>query len=575
MKVYSAECPHMGGVVKVLDERLSCPLHGWKFSTDDGSAISVEGEKLIERRVQEIDGVLYVDLPEEPPNPPDYARGLTRADVDLELLAHACLRIDSAGFRLLTDPWLWGPAFMGAWHHYPHYPIPRAKTNVDAILITHEHSDHFHPPSLRRIRSSTPTFVPDFPNQRMPRRLWELGFTNVTAMRFGQRYQLADAVFVTTYEPTSWHNDSITLIESGGLRLLNLNDAGLNQRIAREIGPVDVVMSTFTPGASGYPLTWTHLSTDEKQQIMEESRVGSLEMLRHSMELYQAKMLLPFAGHFVLWQPDHEAYERSLIRNTVADVVSELGSDYAVLDLLPGESHDFSTGRTRRIWLDRTGMYDQDRVKDETRRLRSKRPPESTRPDDALLTRREVEDYFESLNAVPEIVFCEDMNVRINITDDSHSLTEFALEFTIRKHVMQGGKTPDAPVIEIWIPRRALSPIVRDGASWDEAHIGYWCLFHREPDQYHAAFWRLLQAPYFARPRLEKEPFSGAIGRNASVGQILESVEGSHRVFGRYGLYCLGCSMATSETVLEAGRKHGLSDATVDRMLIELVQLQP
>ena len=43
-----------------------------------------------------------------------------------------------------ADPWLDGPAFLGAWVPSPAADASGADLRPDAILITHEHSDHFH-----------------------------------------------------------------------------------------------------------------------------------------------------------------------------------------------------------------------------------------------------------------------------------------------------------------------------------------------------------------------------------------------------------------------------------------------
>ena len=63
-----------------------------------------------------------------------YLTGYTDC-MKIKKLGHCCLFIEIQGVKLLTDP--------GAWTEYPaDLPIP------DIILITHEHSDHLHVPSL-------------------------------------------------------------------------------------------------------------------------------------------------------------------------------------------------------------------------------------------------------------------------------------------------------------------------------------------------------------------------------------------------------------------------------------------
>src|SRR5262249_24966460 len=150
---------------------------------------------------------------------------------------------------------------------------------------------------------------------------------------------LGKDIKVTFFEPGSPWNDSIILIDIDGFRFLNLNDAGINARIAAMIGPVDMLASTFSIGASGYPLSWTHLSDQAQADIMKRACGGQLIMLKHAVELYGASYLLPFASHSTLCQPEHRDYVRRGRHNSIDQVVRAFaGTDVTVIDLLPGES---------------------------------------------------------------------------------------------------------------------------------------------------------------------------------------------------------------------------------------------
>src|SRR5206468_2266137 len=81
----------------------------------------------------------------------------------------------------------------------------------DAIVITHEHSDHFHEPTLRLFDRGTAIYVPDFPNQRLQRRLAALGVRNVVPLRFGDPCDLHDGWRATTVEPPTYWNDGLSV----------------------------------------------------------------------------------------------------------------------------------------------------------------------------------------------------------------------------------------------------------------------------------------------------------------------------------------------------------------------------
>lgn len=60
----------------------------------------------------------------------------------LTKLGHSCLRIESGGTTLVLDPGVWSD--------------PGALEGADAVLITHEHPDHFVPERLAEAAKATP-----------------------------------------------------------------------------------------------------------------------------------------------------------------------------------------------------------------------------------------------------------------------------------------------------------------------------------------------------------------------------------------------------------------------------------
>ena len=61
-------------------------------------------------------------------------------------IGHCCLQIDVGEIRILTDPGV----FSDGQNNIEY---------VDAVLITHEHADHLHMPSLQQIMLNNPTVV--------------------------------------------------------------------------------------------------------------------------------------------------------------------------------------------------------------------------------------------------------------------------------------------------------------------------------------------------------------------------------------------------------------------------------
>jgi CMP-N-acetylneuraminate monooxygenase len=575
-RLLSNVCPHQGSAVYDEGSRFECPLHGWRFDRATGRCLNAPSRALSSVPAYVEDGVLYADLPGEARRDHVAGRGGTSVGLRVQLHAHACLEISYEGFTLLTDPWLDGPAFLGAWAQYPPPDASGADLRPDAIVITHEHSDHFHEPTLRHFDRRTPIYVPDFPNQRLQRRLSALGFSDVTAIRFGDPCVISDGWRLTVFEPQSYWNDAFLLIEVAGLRLFDVNDAGVNARIAQMVAPVDVLAVQFSAGASGYPWTWAHLSDDQKVALSERACAGKLQLVREAARLYGAGSVLPFASHFTLWHPTHRDYARLMKRNTLDDVKAALADrGVPVIDLLPGDSWDLGTGTITRVDGDGSNGLAQERLAAFMETAVDAASFAASHPSDESITEPELIAYLDELNAVPEIVHCEDLTVRLRAWSSTVAGRPLDVSFTIVSGRLRMLDEPPAVAnLSIVIPRGVLTAVIRDGLSWDEAFIGYWCRFDRHPNVYHAGFWRLLQAPYFKRPVDMSRPSAGEIGRASTVAEVLEAHGGeADRVLRRYGLYCSGCQHSTAESIESAARQHGVDADRLEQLLRELTRV--
>src|SRR6516225_2170000 len=82
----------------------------------------------------------------------------------LRTLGHACLALYRRGEppTLITDPWLVGSVYWRSWW-LQNYPTPGEVDWLARSLhayITHEHPDHFHMPSIRRLGSGPAYLFP-------------------------------------------------------------------------------------------------------------------------------------------------------------------------------------------------------------------------------------------------------------------------------------------------------------------------------------------------------------------------------------------------------------------------------
>ena len=78
------------------------------------------------------------------------------AAVEVDFVGHATTRLVVAGASILTDPFL--RARLGPLERHGPAPGPAADRDVDVVLISHGHPDHFDPRSLAALHG-TPTVV--------------------------------------------------------------------------------------------------------------------------------------------------------------------------------------------------------------------------------------------------------------------------------------------------------------------------------------------------------------------------------------------------------------------------------
>jgi UDP-MurNAc hydroxylase len=144
--------------------------------------------------------------------------------MEFGIVSHACLDVSARGKRLVIDPWLDEPAYWSSWWHCPPPQYGPDLFHAEYVYITHWHFDHFDPKTLRRFERDTTAIVPRFPVSGLKQQLESLGFERVVELRHGERMQLADDFWLTSYQ-ISFQDDSVAVVEADGAVLVDLNDS--------------------------------------------------------------------------------------------------------------------------------------------------------------------------------------------------------------------------------------------------------------------------------------------------------------------------------------------------------------
>lgn len=223
-------------------------------------------------------------------------------------LGQACLLIEGADRKILTDPWLTEGAYFGTWFH-THVladagitPVTFAPS-VDYIFISHEHQDHLDPASLRCFPPDIPILICRFATPRLRQYLEGLG-RKVCELPSGQPLNLGGGLQVTIFGSAEYTNDAAILVEAEGFTVFNETDCKLGYEDLRSIGErrIDIGFYMFS-GANWYPMMYDFpepLMTD----LIQHRRKGLLRSLVQRVKVTRPGIAVPAAGPCTVLDPE-------------------------------------------------------------------------------------------------------------------------------------------------------------------------------------------------------------------------------------------------------------------------------
>ena len=62
------------------------------------------------------------------------------------------------------------------------------------------------------------------------------------------------------------------------------------------------------------------------------------------------------------------------------------------------------------------------------------------------------------------------------------------------------------------------------------------------------------------------------ITRDMTFGELIKKFPKAAPILASYGLHCIGCHIATVETIEQGAMAHGLDDTQIGKMLLEMNQ---
>jgi CMP-N-acetylneuraminate monooxygenase len=495
------KCKHQGGrFIRDIEESgsiITCTRHGWKL---DACTLEYKEPAGCHRQPElpyELlaDGSVAVFAPVTG-SPWDEGvqqqrEALAPGEMTVTFLNHACVEVKAGASRLVSDPWLLGPAFARGWWLLFKSPKDalRRVAEADAIWLSHSHPDHLNIPTLRELvkhNPDVPIFYADLEVPMLSPEFHALGFTNVRAVSINTWIPLGrpedGARFMILLDSLLPHLDTSILLEYKGHRVINLVDC--SRPNDDHLPEADVLLTDFASGASGFPALFSDMHGPDKCKAIADGKARNfLNKLSSHMHTMRPGVWIPFAGYFTEAAPGDELVRELNRKNTPAsayDILRERHPDLRAWFPFPG------------------GVYDVGTAAGET-------PP---RPMETYLeTEWDFETYLhplresllykplQTLGGVAQYYswagFADyDLILHIVETDDffEETFREYMLDFSGKSTVFVNAAPPGRPLLRIRVRASVLRDLYRHGRSWDNIYIGFSGHFFASPDIYHFKF---------------------------------------------------------------------------------------
>jgi len=227
--------------------------------------------------------------------------------MDLKTYGHATLSFDDGEKPILiTDPWLIGSSYWRSWwlQHYPNESELEHLQSTENIFISHEHWDHAHFPSLKKLFPEKKIFIPTFNNKKLRDTLLDYKF-NVTELQPSKWYKFNElkVMIISTYS-----EDSIMLFVYKNYLVLNNNDAKPSKQIIKKILDFKkknnlklIILQSYSPASI------VNSFRDINENVISiKNKTDYVNYIKNICKMLNANYFLPFASHAIFSRPDSE-----------------------------------------------------------------------------------------------------------------------------------------------------------------------------------------------------------------------------------------------------------------------------
>jgi L-ascorbate metabolism protein UlaG (beta-lactamase superfamily) len=227
------------------------------------------------------------------------------AEDKVTFIGNSTLLIEANGKKILTDPWFHGPVYGGIDHRKPPGIPLEDLSDVDAILVTHNHKDHYDKQAMEQLNKNALVVLPE---DKMVNKVKGLGYSNVKTIKPWQeiteenisinavpaKHPAYQVGYIIKGEETTFYfagdtlsipefssmaerfNIDVALLPIGGLKMFFIKPSVM--------GPEDAARAAKTLKAKVLIPIHYDLNIKSMAKLMVSQTSGSLDKLKEAMQ---------------------------------------------------------------------------------------------------------------------------------------------------------------------------------------------------------------------------------------------------------------------------------------------------
>jgi CMP-N-acetylneuraminate monooxygenase len=478
--VVNKVCDHAGGKMILKDNYLLCPLHGWKLDT---SNLKYDSSHIKKQKIdfKSNDKLIYInDFKKSIFNP---YKKIKKGKVKIHWLNHATVYIECNGKSIITDPWLFGPAFLTGW--WLQNPSPRISIDllkqVDYVYISHNHPDHLHTETLSILNKNQKFIIPDFKSKSVQKFLKNIGFSNINSCDFNHIYELAVDFQFSIFKSGDFRDDSGIYLNCNGHEILLTVDANFLNSHLLPVG-IDLLMTSFAGGASGFPLCYSNYNEKNKIDILKRNKAAVKYNVHQYIKITKPINYMPYAGMFNE-KAQRDSYINKLNKkNLILDYSSILEKENVnLVETNNNQIVCFEDGKLQISKIDNLSFLETENINFYIELLKIKNPI-----DDKLII-----EYFKNSNykdsQILQIFLCDD---NFSNKNDFFYFIDFYNQIFEKRNILNVIKYDRInKLMNLNIRTEVFMAVVNNMLPWEDFSIGFQMRIERFPDVYESEFW--------------------------------------------------------------------------------------